>query len=111
MKIVKTVKRIYLSGPMTGIAENNFPVFNTVAAQLRQRGLEVVNPAEIVPQGEKTWENCMRAVLKELLTCDTIGMLSGWERSAGAHLELHVAHRVGMNVVFVEAGIGEWNHG
>lgn len=35
----------------------------------------------------------------ELLTCDAIALLAGWQKSAGAHLEIHVAHRVGIDIV------------
>lgn len=97
------MKRVYLSGPMTGMRDNNFPAFNAVASEMRRRGFEVVNPAEIKPEGVMTWENCMRADLQALLTCDAIALLGGWENSKGAHLELHLAHRVGMTVVFAEA--------
>lgn len=93
------MKRIYISGPMTGLPELNFPAFNAAAAALRAKGLEVVNPAEINPEGEKTWEQCMRADIKALCDCDTLAMLPGWENSKGAHLEVHLAHRLGMKVM------------
>lgn len=91
--------KIYISGPMTGIPGLNFPAFNEAAARLRGCGFEVVNPAEINPDGEKTWEACMRADIKALCDCDTIVVLPGWENSKGAHLEVHIAHRLGMRVV------------
>lgn len=89
--------RIYLSGPMTGIADNNFPEFHKWAETLRSTGYEVVSPAEIQEAG--TWELCLRADLRELCTCDAIALMPGWENSKGANLELHVAHRLGMQVL------------
>lgn len=89
--------RIYLSGPMSGIADNNFPAFHEWAAILRGQGYEVVSPAEIQEAG--TWELCLRADLRELCTCDGIALMPGWENSKGANLELHVAHRLGMKVI------------
>jgi hypothetical protein len=91
------MKRIYLSGPMTGIADNNFPAFHDWAAKLRDQGFDVVSPAEIQVAG--TWELCLRADLRELCTCDAIALMPGWENSKGANLELHVAHRLGMEVM------------
>lgn len=91
------MKRVYLSGPMTGIPDNNFPAFHEYAALLRAAGYEVVSPAEIQEAG--TWELCLRADIRELCTCDTIALMPGWERSNGANLELHVAHRLGMEVM------------
>lgn len=91
--------RIYLSGPMTGLPELNFPAFHEAAARLRAEGLEVVNPAEL-SVGVSDWEACMRADIKALCDCDAIVLLPGWESSKGAHLELHIAHRLGMGVRF-----------
>lgn len=91
------MKRVYLSGPMSGIADNNFPAFHEWAARLRGQGFDVVSPAEIQEAG--TWELCLRADLRELCACDAIALMPGWEASKGANLELHVAHRVGMEVM------------
>lgn len=91
------VMRVYLSGPMTGIADNNFPAFHEHAAKLRAQGFDVVSPAEIQEAG--TWELCLRADIRELCTCDAIALMPGWEGSKGANLELHLAHRLGMKVM------------
>jgi len=88
---------VYLSGPMTGIEDNNFPAFRDAAEYLRALGYDVVSPAEIQEAGP--WELCLRADLRELCTCDAIALMPGWENSKGANLELHVAHRLGMEVI------------
>lgn len=92
------MKHIYISGPMTGLPDLNFPAFNAAAAALRRQGYQVTNPAEINPIGEKSWSACMRADIKALCDCDTIALLEGWESSPGATLELHIAERLGMRV-------------
>lgn len=89
--------RVYLSGPMTGIPEHNFPAFRAHAAALRAQGYDVVSPAEI-EEGD-SWEKCLRLDIRELCTCDAIALMPGWEGSKGANLELHVAHRLGMQVM------------
>lgn len=94
------MKRVYISGPMTGFANFNFPAFHAEAARLRAMGLDVVNPAELNPQQPpQSWEQCMRNDIAALMTCDTLALLSGWELSDGANLELHIAHRVGLRIV------------
>ncbi|NLC23362.1 MAG: DUF4406 domain-containing protein [Oxalobacter sp.] len=93
------MKRIYISGPMTGIPDLNFPLFNAEATRLRAMGYEVINPAELNPDPDTTWHECMRKDLMALLNCDTLALLPGWQTSAGAHLEMHVAHRVGIDIV------------
>lgn len=96
------MKRIYLSGPMSGLPELNFPAFHAAAAQLRALEFDVVNPAEISVATGADWNACMRADIAALVGCDTIALLPGWERSQGAHLELHIAHRVGLHVAYLE---------
>lgn len=93
------MKLIYLSGPMTGIPGLNFPAFHAEAARLRALGYLVENPAELNPDSDASWHACMRADLKALLDCDALALLPGWQKSAGAHLEMHVAHRVGIEIV------------
>lgn len=96
------MKRIYISGPMTGLPGLNFGAFHLTAHQLRALGYEVVNPAEKQSESEDlSWEEYLKQDLQQMLTCDTIALLPGWQDSKGAHLELHVAHRVGMTVVDV----------
>ena len=94
-------RRVYLSGPMTGIAEFNYPAFMAAEAELCRLGYDVVNPAKVKPDGEPTWENYMRADLRDMLTCDAIALMPGWENSKGARMELFVACGVEMKVVFV----------
>ena len=92
---------IYLSGPMTGLPDLNFPAFNAHADRLRALGYTVINPAEINPESTMSWHDCIRADIRALMDCDTVATLPGWLNSAGAHLEVHIAHRVGMRIVEV----------
>lgn len=92
-------RRIYISGPMSGLPEHNFPAFHAEAARLRELGYDVVNPADLNPDPGKGWKDCLRVDLLELLGCDAIAMLPGWQKSEGAHLEMHVAHRVGIEIL------------
>jgi hypothetical protein len=90
--------KIYLSGPMTGYEDFNYPAFNDESARLRALGYTVVNPAELNPS-TMPWHECLRNDIAHLVRCDAIALLDGWEKSNGAHLEMHVAHRVGMEII------------
>lgn len=102
--------RIYLAGPMTGIPEFNFPLFNSTTAALRKMGHEVFNPAERdierhggvdISKGNVSGsqEHAVKEhgfSLREALaddcnyicrTADAIYMLPGWEMSSGARAE------------------------
>jgi len=94
------MKKVYLSGPMAGIQDHNFPAFHKWAKALREAGYEIINPAEINADHDgKTWEDCLRNDVKELCGCDAIALMPGWEKSKGANLELHIAHRLGLEVI------------
>jgi hypothetical protein len=92
------MKRIYLSGPMTGLPGLNFPAFAAMTANLRSDGHTVTNPAELNPDGG-SWNDCMRRDIAALMDCDTVATLPGWEHSKGARLEVLIAERLGMTVV------------
>lgn len=91
--------RVYVSGPMTGIQEFNFPAFKAATALLRQRGYEVLCPTEIEPNLSATWHECLRGDIKAICDVDMLVLLPGWENSKGAHLEVHIAHRLGIGVI------------
>lgn len=93
-----TKKRLYLSGPMSGLPEHNFPAFHAAAADLRAHGYDVVNPAEVNSTNPGDWSACMRADIKALCDCDGLALMPGWENSKGAHLELHIAHRIDIEI-------------
>jgi nucleoside 2-deoxyribosyltransferase len=89
---------IYLSGPMSGISDYNFPEFERIANQLRGQGYEVISPAEI-EQPVKTWAACMRNDIPELMKADTLALLRSWESSSGAGLEIAIAVALHMPIV------------
>jgi len=98
-----THKRIYISGPMTGVPEHNFPAFNAAADKLRQAGWEVINPAENF--GGKTnlpREVYLRKDVMQLAQCMAIAMLPGWQESRGASMEYFVARELGMEIIDAE---------
>jgi hypothetical protein len=85
--------KIYISGPMTGIPDYNFPAFNAAEKALLGYG---VNPAKNgLPLG-LPWATYLRADLKVLLECDAVLQLPGWMDSHGARLECFVADALGM---------------
>lgn len=87
---------VYLSGPMTGLPDLNFPAFHAAADKLRSQGVQVVNPAELDHPSDATWPDYMRRDIAELVRCDWIALLPGWENSKGAHLEYTIATKLGM---------------
>lgn len=103
-------KCIYISGPMRGIPEYNFPAFYRGEALWLMKGWEVLNPARIDEEEdgfdpkkpETIHPDGMRHYLvrdvKMLAAATAIAMLPGWEKSKGAKLELCVAYAMGLDV-------------
>lgn len=97
--------KIYVAGPMTGLPDLNFPAFHAETAKLRSFGHTVINPAEVNPDQGMSWTDCMRSDIAELVKCDAIRLLHGWENSKGATLEHHIAERLGLQIFTPDAEI------
>lgn len=95
----------YISGPMTGHENYNFPAFFEAEEKLLKLGFDVVNPARLNPpkpndvSEQDYWYVCMRRDIKALMNCDSIIMLYGWEKSKGAVIERDLAMKMGMSVL------------
>lgn len=92
--------RIYISGPMTGIKDFNYPEFHRTAKRLREAGFDVVSPAELHTDTDKDWTYYMRGAIAAMMDCQIIYMLIGWSSSRGAKLELDLAEQLGFGVVY-----------
>ena len=89
--------KIYIAGPMTGLPQFNYPAFHAAAAELRAQGMEVFNPAEITPPVCGSWGGYMRQAIAQLVQCEAIFLLTGWQGSKGAMLENDIAEKLGMD--------------
>lgn len=111
--------RVYISGPMTGLPNFNHDEFNRVAAELRNRGYEVLNPAEtkveeypldFQPRNEnderKMWQAYMREAIRMMMDADVIVTLPGWEKSRGAKIEVILGNDLGIPVYAVGEFMG-----
>lgn len=98
--------KLYLSGPMTGLPDLNYPAFINAAHGLRAIGHEVYNPAE--------WENNNNGGQFNLLfafqdychyiirIADAVVTLPGWEKSPGATAETSLARAISKPVYTFE---------
>lgn len=92
-------RTIYIAGPMTGIAEHNFPAFFEAEKLLVALGWSVRNPAR-TDDGDtsKPWDYYMRIDLGHILASNCVALLPGWQKSKGVALELTVARALKMDV-------------
>jgi nucleoside 2-deoxyribosyltransferase len=96
--------KIYVSGPITGMDEGNRAAFDTAERLLREAGHEVFNPHGLRLPIDVCWFKAMRLCVGELVECDGVALLDGWERSEGALLEQWIAATLNIPC----RGIGEW---
>lgn len=101
------MKKIYISGPMTGIHNLNWSAFADAERKIGVSMCNPINPHEVCMPGWD-WTKCMRADIKALCDCDAIFMIGGWQNSAGAQLELHIAHRLGLRVILTDDELREY---
>jgi len=84
---------VYISGPMTGYKDKNKQSFYEAEDFLRKLGFtDIINPAKL-EQAKVDFSHAdyMRRDLVELLKCEYIYLLPGWENSKGATAEKFVA--------------------
>jgi hypothetical protein len=113
------LKTLYIAGPMSNIAQFNFPLFEAVAQALRDDGFTIVSPHECDNpetraaawasadgkagmEGSETWGECLARDVRMLadgytrpdgggeFPIDGIAFLPNWECSRGARLEAFV---------------------
>lgn len=90
---------IYLSGPMTGIPDYNYPAFREASKKLRDFGQVVFDPSEAFDgRTDLPKEVYMRKDIEMLLQADVVALLPGWQDSSGAQLEVEVAKQCGIPI-------------
>ena len=98
---------VYISGPMSGYIEHNYPTFNRAADILRKAGHVVLNPAEhFGGDHDRPRSEYLRKDIEEVLKADAICLLPEWHTSPGATLEVAIAFNLGMRN-FIEVNLEE----
>jgi transcriptional regulator with XRE-family HTH domain len=89
-----TAMKIYLSGPMTGIPDDNRPEFRRVRLELEAAGYVVSSPLDISEDfPDLTYEQYLELDCAEIETCDGIAVMArpGGGLSNGMTVGLHRA--------------------
>lgn len=111
-------EKVYIAGPISGYTNKNREAFEAAEKELKENGYFPVNPHKLDHDTAEEMElhnelsisnnpNCkkedlpyseeeihaayMKTDLAELLTCDAIIFLEGWEKSKGAMIEFNTA--------------------
>jgi hypothetical protein len=100
-EIAEQAPTVYISGPMRGYPDHNYPAFHEAASVLESYGYDVVNPADNFDgRTDLPQETYLREDVRSMAQrCNAIFFLPGWQNSAGARLEWSVAKALGFDVV------------
>ncbi len=119
----------YVCGPMTGMKDFNFPLFDQVTELARSQGLSVISPAELdrehgidpsvdpdsVERARRADPNLIQTIVQrdtqvivglERDKGDGLMLLSGWQKSTGARAEIALALWMGLTF---KLAISEWH--
>ena len=100
----KEPKKVYISGPMSGLPNDNHDAFFTMEDRLKRAGYDTVNPARMTQEaintgnGNLTRQDFYRQDFRALCDCDAIILLDGWVHSHGARFERQLAVEIGCQV-------------
>lgn len=87
--------KIYIAGKITGDPDYKAK-FDAAAEEYKKKGYTVLNPSWM-PQGMRP-SDYMRICIAMIDTADVVAFLPGYERSAGAQLELQYCFYVDKDV-------------
>jgi len=94
------MKKIYISGKITGIEDQAYILFEKAEKQLIEKGYEVVNPMKLVHNHKRDWQSYMKTGIKALMDCDAIYMLKNYHGSKGSIIEWSLAKGLKMEIIY-----------
>lgn len=111
----KNLKKVYISGGISGIENGNRAAFKKAYDKLKELNFEPVNPHDLFSEEEvsdinnriekkeiteeEAWCIFMKRDIQHLVQCEFVAVLPYWESSSGANVELAIAKSLKMPIV------------
>lgn len=93
--------RLYLSGPMSGLPEFNYPAFHLAKEMLEARGYDVTSPADLPLRDDWEWVDYIEVDIDSVFVAEGVAYLDGCEQSKGARIERRIAERLNLPIADV----------
>lgn len=94
-----TANLLYISGPITGLPDGNMPAFARAERLLNNSGYACINPAVYgAATPEYPYVEHLRRDFRDLLRCNGLVLLDGWQNSNGATAEVFLAKKLDMPI-------------
>ena len=108
MKKLSPDDTVYISGPMSGLPNFNRGLFdyaeNILVSSFGIR--KIINPGKV--PADWTWEQAMEKDIDDVTNLAThLVLLSGWEISRGARIEVKIALELGLPITTFESLLAE----
>lgn len=100
--------KVYISGKISGIEEEAPALFKQGAKEVVDMGYGPLNPFDLAHLPNGTWEDFMKRDIQALCDCDAIYMLENWPTSKGAEMELDIAEKLGLRVIWQKPKFNFW---
>ena len=94
------MKKIYISGKISGIEELAPLLFEIAENLLEKEGFEKINPLTINHNHDLTWEIYMKVDIKAMCDCGSIYLLKNWYNSKGAIIEHDLAKKLKFEMIY-----------
>lgn len=104
---VRGKTRCYISGPMRGLPDNNFPAFDAVRDRLLHGGFSVVSPADmdrevgfgtVIDYAKRDCSAIIDLAQNNPTGNNMLILLDGWSKSRGARAEVFLAKWLGLKI-------------
>lgn len=95
--------RVYISGKISGKEKIARREFKAAQRKLEAIGHDPVNPFYNGLKEDDTWERHLAVDILDLLSCEAVFQLPGWEDSRGARLEAEVARLKGIPFMTIKS--------
>lgn len=102
---------IYIAGPMRGYPRFNFDAFDAAEKELAGKGYNALSPhrmeldhgfdpSKSLDANGFDLKEAVRRDVEAIIAADAVYMLKGWEQSAGATAEFHIARWLDKEIIF-----------